>query len=548
MEKKFYSKQTGFAYWLRRSRRISLNAFFVIFCIFSVGNILGQTGRALNFDGTNDRVDLPFVVSNSYTKEAWVFATSSTQDNNIVSGASTALWVPTATGKLTAGHSSGFNQVQDPAAFAINVWTHVAVTFDASTSSIRLYKNGIAVDSAIGTVPAYTETALYIGAFAAANNFKGSIDEVRIWNTVRTGAQISGNMNCNLTGDEPGLLAYFNFNQGTGGGTNTGLTTLTDISDKCIPNSGTLVNFALTGATSNWIVANPGVNTACSAPSPNINVTGNATCIPIGSTVPSLTNFTDFGDYGVNPIVRTFTIQNTGNANLTISSVTITGPGASNYTITTAAGTPIAGGSSTTLGITFNPSAPIAAKNATVTITNNDADEGNFTFNITGFNRGPGHALDFDGTNDLINLPNLISSGSYTKEAWVYSYNSAVGNNIVSGNNTAFWAPNSLGFKLTAGHAPSFNNVQDATPLVANTWTHVAVTYDAAGGVGNMILYKNGMPVASSGGVAPTYTETTQYIGAFQGGNLWNGKISEVRIWNTVRTASEILAARDSVL
>ena len=246
-------------------------------------------------------------------------------------------------------------------------------------------------------------------------------------------------------------------------------------------------------------------------------------------------------------IVRTFTIQNTGNANLTISSVTITGPGASNFSITTAAGTTIAGGSSTMLGITFNPSAPIAAKNATVTITNNDADEGNFTFSITGFNRGPGRALDFDGTNDLITLPNLLS-GSYTKEAWVYSYNAAVENNIVSGNTTAFWAPNSKGFKLTAGHGPTFDQVQDPTPLVANTWTHVAVTYDATGGVGNMKLYKNGSFIISSAATVPTFTETTQYIGAFQGGNLWNGKMNEVRIWNVVRTAAQIAAAKDSIL
>ena len=42
------------------------------------------------------------------------------------------------------------------------------------------------------------------------------LDEVRIWNTARTQQQIQDNMNKELSGDEPGLVGYWKFNEGQG--------------------------------------------------------------------------------------------------------------------------------------------------------------------------------------------------------------------------------------------------------------------------------------------------------------------------------------------
>ncbi len=44
--------------------------------------------------------------------------------------------------------------------------------------------------------------------------FDGIIDEVRIWDHARDEGEIAGQMNCALSGDEPGLLAYYSFNMG----------------------------------------------------------------------------------------------------------------------------------------------------------------------------------------------------------------------------------------------------------------------------------------------------------------------------------------------
>ncbi|MEI7981669.1 MAG: T9SS type A sorting domain-containing protein, partial [Bacteroidota bacterium] len=42
--------------------------------------------------------------------------------------------------------------------------------------------------------------------------FYGTLDEVRVWNTARTEEQLQDYMHKELKGDEPGLVAYYNFN------------------------------------------------------------------------------------------------------------------------------------------------------------------------------------------------------------------------------------------------------------------------------------------------------------------------------------------------
>ncbi len=49
----------------------------------------------------------------------------------------------------------------------------------------------------------------------AHSNFAGQIDEVRIFNYARTPEEIQATMNTTLTGDEAGLVGYWNFDDGT---------------------------------------------------------------------------------------------------------------------------------------------------------------------------------------------------------------------------------------------------------------------------------------------------------------------------------------------
>jgi predicted extracellular nuclease/endonuclease I len=122
------------------------------------------------------------------------------------------------------------------------------------------------------------------------------------------------------------------------------------------------------------------------APNPEIDVQGNGSSIPDGSTTTQLTDFTDFGSITASSgtIVRTFTIANTGTSTLTLSgNPSISGTGASDFTVSTNPSLSITAAGSTTFQITFDPSSA-NIKTATVTINSDDTDEAVYTFDITG--------------------------------------------------------------------------------------------------------------------------------------------------------------------
>ncbi|HXI54585.1 MAG TPA: LamG-like jellyroll fold domain-containing protein, partial [Polyangia bacterium] len=70
------------------------------------------------------------------------------------------------------------------------------------------------------------KTPVSIGSGQTTNNgFTGKIDEFRMWNVARSAQEIADNYKLILKGDEPGLVAYYHFDDGTG-------TTLKDSSSK----------------------------------------------------------------------------------------------------------------------------------------------------------------------------------------------------------------------------------------------------------------------------------------------------------------------------
>lgn len=96
-------------------------------------------------------------------------------------------------------------------------WVHVAVTLTPSTKAFSFYKNGALITSGTATG---TQTAIADNAAGFAIGCRdiggtpdtfldGKICEVRLWNTVRTQAEIQGNMFHNLVGNESGLAGYW---------------------------------------------------------------------------------------------------------------------------------------------------------------------------------------------------------------------------------------------------------------------------------------------------------------------------------------------------
>lgn len=101
-------------------------------------------------------------------------------------------------------------------------WHHLAVVWDKNTMPApKVIIDGTLVYNASGD---YTGTInassynLFIGRNSGINggDFKGNLDEVRLWNVARTQAEIQASMSTHLSGSESGLLAYYKTDEGTG--------------------------------------------------------------------------------------------------------------------------------------------------------------------------------------------------------------------------------------------------------------------------------------------------------------------------------------------
>lgn len=79
----------------------------------------------------------------------------------------------------------------------------------------------------------------------------------------------------------------------------------------------------------------------------------------------------------------TFTVENTGQANLTVGALTITGANTSEFTITQAVNSTVVGGAFTTFTVTFSPTST-GAKTAQLSLVNNDSNENPYKINLTG--------------------------------------------------------------------------------------------------------------------------------------------------------------------
>ncbi|MBK9270569.1 MAG: HYR domain-containing protein [Saprospiraceae bacterium] len=118
-----------------------------------------------------------------------------------------------------------------------------------------------------------------------------------------------------------------------------------------------------------------------------IDVRGNNTTIADGDITPSSTDHTDFGQVSGMPITRTFTIRNTGAAdlNLEVGSILVTGPNASFFIVDNISlPATIPGPSGTlTFDVTYDPSAQ-GVHNATVEITTDNCTIVLYDFAIQG--------------------------------------------------------------------------------------------------------------------------------------------------------------------
>jgi hypothetical protein len=136
---------------------------------------------------------------NSFSLEAWVYATSSVGFQSVISNVDNAIG-----GQYQLFLSDGCPVayvgiapylIQSPQSISLNTWHHLASTFDGTTNTLTLYVDGnqVAQSVFIGQLP-HNGTNVLIGAVMQQNNphsfFQGQIGRVAIWNSCRDAESI----------------------------------------------------------------------------------------------------------------------------------------------------------------------------------------------------------------------------------------------------------------------------------------------------------------------------------------------------------------------
>lgn len=121
----------------------------------------------------------------------------------------------------TNGSFDNDNQPSGLADYATDQWVHFAMTYDQT--AVTLYVNGSFEMGTRGARKTVTNgvlntvfTTLTIGGNPRGAYFNGYIDELRLWNVARTQEEIMANLGHTLSGNEPGLVGYWKFDDGDG--------------------------------------------------------------------------------------------------------------------------------------------------------------------------------------------------------------------------------------------------------------------------------------------------------------------------------------------
>ncbi len=168
----------------------------------------GKSSYALSFNGSN-YVDCGNAASlhvQSYTLAAWIKPSAiNDSEHRIISNGG---WANTNgavdflidySGRLVVLNQFGTGQDEcrslSGSLLAVGSWSFVAATYDAVTGAVKLYVNGIEVGTTLSTLRAPNPNPnwnMHIGVTGYPLNmpFKGSIDEVRVYNRALSPAEI----------------------------------------------------------------------------------------------------------------------------------------------------------------------------------------------------------------------------------------------------------------------------------------------------------------------------------------------------------------------
>lgn len=486
-----------------------------------------DTNTGLQFDGANDYIALDKFYNTAasipqITVEAWVNTSISGNSDEYGNWAIVDfdrseyfnLFVRADNGEIGFSTYAGTGGIDDfYSGVPVNDgnWHHIVGVYDGTDKII--YADGIEVarrTNAHGGVALGSGTTRYgiigdgseAGAFNGNRNnryFDGTIDEIRIWNDVRTPSEIALYKDTCLTGGEANLETYLDFNEYSG-------STLNDLTGNGA--NGTLYNFNISTA---WIQGAP-VRCDCES-----------------NLVPALVTLeSSLQD----------TILTCGEPSIVLDA----GPSAATYNWST-------GATSQTITVTQNGFYEINTSGGTC--------NGSARVAVEGFTHAE-NALVFDGVNDYAAIENMFYNGTdYTEltvELWLKT-NDAGDQMIASFDRSEYWrveingsgaGNGQIGFDLATNSGivdfGSSSRVDDGQ------WHHVACVFDN----GLLEIFIDGILDGSTSfgnrfgtgdlryGFLGTGSEANTYNGVTGPNDYFNGEMDEFKIWNKALSESEI--------
>ncbi len=204
--------------------QFSLIILTMCIIILSINNAFA--GYALEFDRDEyQRVEIPStesleITGEAFTAEAWVKPVDPPDNSDMIIINKENTYEMRIQGDRfgVAIRNQTWEWFGDGDDVEIDEWNHVAFTYDGDR--VRMYVNGEETSNHVsrGEIIS-TDSSLCFASRPIdhdGHNFNGQIDEVRIWNVVRSEEELNETMEVLLRGDEEGLVGYWRLDEGDG--------------------------------------------------------------------------------------------------------------------------------------------------------------------------------------------------------------------------------------------------------------------------------------------------------------------------------------------
>jgi len=188
----------------------------------------GDTDTALTLSGASQYAEVtdpgtsPFDSTGTITIEAWVYPTSTCNGSQVVLVKEVSYMMYCYLSKWLyaySGNGSSWNGNYTSIPVEANAWHHIAYTHSASSTNLKVFYDGVNIETQTLYMPSAmtpNNGAIRIGQSGGASFFQGKIDDVRIYNSQRTDAQIKSDMNTWGPNTDSDLIAYYDFNDQSG--------------------------------------------------------------------------------------------------------------------------------------------------------------------------------------------------------------------------------------------------------------------------------------------------------------------------------------------